>query len=103
MEWRIDLREWGSVAISTGMGAFQISGKYPLAPTASPKGRLACKTVVPACSEMHVEVTSADNGLHLVVHHSNSSKTSISLASGVVDIRAYIPFRVRVVNPSNRE
>jgi hypothetical protein len=52
---------------------------------------------------MHVEGTSADNRLHLVVHHSNSSKTPISLASGVVDIRAHIPFRVWVINPSNRE
>lgn len=102
-ERRIDLIEGGSVAISTGAGACQISGKEPRTPTASPKVRLARKTVIPARCEMHVEVTSADNGLHLVVHHSTSSKTPIALASGVVDIRAQIPFRVRVINPSNRD
>jgi hypothetical protein len=102
-ERRIDLREGVSVAVSTGAGEYQICGKGPRTPTGSPKVRLARKTVVPARSEMHVEVTSADNGLHLVVHHSNSSETPISLASGVADIRAHIPFWVRVINPSNRE
>jgi hypothetical protein len=96
-ERRIDLIEGGSVAIYTGVGACQISGKEPRTPSASPTVRLARKTVVPARSDMHVEVTSADNGLHLVVHHSTSSKDPIALASGVVDIRAHIPFRVRVL------
>jgi hypothetical protein len=100
---RIDLMEGGSVSISTGVGASQISGKAPRTATASPKVRLARKTVIPARCEMHVDVTSADSGLHLVVHHSTSSKTPIALASGVSDIRAHIPFRVRVINPSNRD
>jgi hypothetical protein len=89
--------EGGSVAISTGAGACQISGKEPRAPTASPKVRLARKTVVPARSEMHVEVTSADSGLHLVVHYPTSSKAPIALASGLADIRANILFRVRII------
>jgi hypothetical protein len=90
---RIDLIEGAPVAISTGAGECQTSEKEPRVPTASLKFRLARKTMIPARSEMHVEVTSVDSGLHLVVHHSTSSKTPIALASGVADIRAHIPFR----------
>jgi hypothetical protein len=90
--------EGESVAISTGAGACQISGKEARAPTASPKVRLARKTVVPARCVMHVDVTSAESELHLVVNQYNSSKTPISLASGVADIYTQISFRFELLN-----
>jgi hypothetical protein len=102
-ERRIDLIEGGRWPFSRGRVRATYPGRNFEPQRPHPKVRLARKTVVPARSEMHVEVTSADSGLHLVVHHSTSSNTPIALASGVADIRAKIPFRVRVIKSSYRD
>jgi hypothetical protein len=71
-------------------------------PTASMKVRLSRKTVIPPRFEAHVEVTSDSSGLYQIFHHTKPSAPAINLASGIADIRRNIPFRVRVINPTNR-
>jgi hypothetical protein len=55
----------------------------------------------PRC-EAHVEVTSAASGLYQIFHHTKPSAPAITLASGNAEIRSNVPFRVRVINPTNR-
>jgi hypothetical protein len=98
-ERRVDLNEGGSVAISSGVSACQaVTTTRP--PKPSTKVRLAHRTSIPARCEAHVEVTTAVEGLCLLKPHSKSH--SITLASGVAEVRSNVPFRVRVINPSNR-
>jgi hypothetical protein len=66
------------------------------------KNRLSRRTVIPARCEAHVEVTSAANGLYQILHHIKTSAPAVSLASGIAEIRANVPFRVRVINPTRR-
>jgi hypothetical protein len=67
------------------------------------KVRLSRCTVITARCEAHVEVTSAANGLYkILLHHTKPSTRAVSLASGIAEIRANVPFRVRVVNPTRR-
>ena len=98
-ERRVDLNEGGSVAISSGLSACQvISSEREFTP--STKVRMAHRTVVPARCEAHIEVTTAVAGL--VVLTQSSKTIAVTLASGVAEVRSNIPFRVRVLNPSNR-
>jgi RNase H-like domain found in reverse transcriptase/Reverse transcriptase (RNA-dependent DNA polymerase)/Integrase zinc binding domain/Chromo (CHRromatin Organisation MOdifier) domain/Integrase core domain len=101
-ERRVELTEGGSVAISNGLdacGAATISERQP---TPSTKVRLSRRFVIPPRCEAHVEVTTAVEGLCLLVQHSRTSTGPITLASGVAEIRSHVPFRVRVINPSMR-
>jgi hypothetical protein len=66
------------------------------------KVRLSHRTVIPARCEAHVEVTSAASGLYQILHHTKPSAPAVILASGIAEIRANIPFRVRVINPTRR-
>jgi hypothetical protein len=49
-----------------------------------------------------VEVTSAASDLYQILHHTKPSAPAVTLASGIAEIRASIPFRVRVINPTRR-
>jgi hypothetical protein len=49
-----------------------------------------------------VEVTSAASGMYQIFHHTKPSAPAITLASGIAEIRPNVPFRVRVINPTNR-
>jgi hypothetical protein len=49
-----------------------------------------------------VEVTSAASGLYQKFFHTMPSAPAITLASGIAEIRPNVPFRVRVINPTNR-
>jgi hypothetical protein len=49
-----------------------------------------------------VEVTSAASGLYHIFHHTKPSAPARTLASGIAEIRPNVPFRVRVINPTNR-
>jgi hypothetical protein len=98
-ERRVDLNEGGSIAITSCVSACQA-----LATTRelilSNKVRIAQRTVIPARCEAHVDVTTAVSGLCVLIH---SSRTQVvSLASGVADVRSNVPFRVRILNPSDR-
>jgi hypothetical protein len=98
---RVEMNEGGSVYISQGLYAcHSVSEQRQL--TASTKVRLARRVVVPARCEAHVEETTAVEGLCVLTHHSNLSAGSVLLASGVAEICPLIPFRVRVMNPSER-
>jgi hypothetical protein len=66
------------------------------------KIRLSRRTVIPARCEAHVEVRSAASGLYQILHHTKPSAPAVTLASGIAEIRANIPFRVRVINPTRR-
>jgi hypothetical protein len=101
-EKRVDLREGGSVAITTDTRMSSAASTSSREPTLSRKIRLARLTTIPARSEAHIEVTSACHGLFFVVHHSKTSAPPITLAGGVAEIRSHVPFRVRVINPTLR-
>ena len=98
-ERRVDLNEGGSIAITSG-----VSACHAVTPTReripSNKVRIAQRTVIPARCEVHVAVTTAIAGLCLLTHSSRSQV--VSLASGVADVRSNVPFRVRLLNPSDR-
>jgi hypothetical protein len=98
---RVEMNEGGSVHISQGLSACH-SVSEQRRPTASTKVRLARPVVVPARCEAHVEVTTAVEGLCGLTHHSKLSAGPVTLASGVAEICPHIPFRVRVINPSER-
>jgi hypothetical protein len=49
-----------------------------------------------------VEVASAASSLYQIFHHTKPSAPAITLASGIAEIRPNVPFRVRVINPTNR-
>ena len=38
----------------------------------------------------------------MVVHHSKPSAPTVTLARGIAEIRAQVPFRVRIINPTTR-
>ena len=101
-ERRVDLREGGSVAISTDTRFDGTTSAVSREPTPSQKIRLARRTVIPPRTESHIEVTSACNGLKLVVHHSKPTGPPVTLAWGIAEIRAQVPFRVRIINPTDR-
>jgi hypothetical protein len=101
-ERRVDLNEGGSVAISSGIGGNNAASAQTREPSASMKVRLSRRTVIPARCEAHVEVTSAASGLYQILHHTKPSAPAVTLASGIAEIRANIPFRVRVINPTRR-
>jgi hypothetical protein len=100
-ERRVELNDGGSVAISSGVSACQaVTPTRDLKP--STKVRLSRRVVIPPRCEMHVDVITATGGLCLLVHHSKPSAGPDTLASGVAETRAHVPFRVRVINPSKR-
>jgi hypothetical protein len=101
-EHRVDLSEGGSVAIASGIDAENAASPQIREPTASTKVRLSRKTVIPPQREAHVEVTSAASGLYQIFHHNKPSAPAITLASGISEIRSNVPFRVIVINPTNR-
>jgi hypothetical protein len=101
-ERRVDLNEGGSVAITSGIDADNAASAQIREPTASTKVRLSRKTVIPPQCEAHVEVTFAASGLYQIFHHTKPSAPAITLASGIAEIRPNVPFRVRVINPTNR-
>jgi Retroviral aspartyl protease len=82
-ERRVDLREGGSVAISTETRFDGTASAVSREPTPSRKIRLARLTVIPPRTESHIEVTSACNGLQLVVYHSKPSGSPGTLCSEV--------------------
>jgi hypothetical protein len=49
-----------------------------------------------------VEVTSAVSGLYQIFHHTKPSAPATTLASVIAEIRPNVPFRVRVIKPTNR-
>jgi hypothetical protein len=85
-ERRVDLRE--AVAISTGTRFDGTASAVSREPTPSRKIRLASRTAIPPRTESHIEVTSACNGLQLVVHHSKPSGPPVTLAWGIAEFRA---------------
>jgi hypothetical protein len=101
-ERRVELTEGGSVAISNGPDACGAAAASVRQPTPSTKVRLARRIIVPPRCEAHVEVTTAVEGLCLLLQHSRPSTGPVTLASGVAEIRSHVPFRVRVINPSMR-
>jgi hypothetical protein len=101
-ERRVDLNEGGSVVIASGIDAENAASAQIREPTASTKVRQSRKTVIPPRCEAHVEVTSAASGLYQIFHHTMPSAPAITLASGIAAIRPNVPFRVRVINPTNR-
>jgi hypothetical protein len=66
------------------------------------KVRISRRTVISARCEAHVEVRSAANGLFQILHSTKPSAPAVSLASEIAEIRANVPFRVRVINPTRR-
>jgi glycerol-3-phosphate responsive antiterminator len=38
----------------------------------------------------------------MVVHHAKPSASTVTLARGIAEIRAQVPFRVRIINPTTR-
>jgi hypothetical protein len=96
-ERRVDLLEEGSVAISTDTRFDGTASAMSREPTPSRKIRLAHRTIIPPRTESHIEVTSACNGLQLVVHLSKPSGPPVTLAWGIAEIRAQVPFQVRVI------
>jgi hypothetical protein len=98
-ERRVDLNEGGSIAITSGVSACQaITTTRECLP--SNKVRIAQRIVIPARSEAHVDVTTAVAGQCVLTHSSRSQV--VSLSSGVADARSNVPFRVRILNPSDR-
>jgi hypothetical protein len=65
----------------------------------SNKVLIAQLIVIPARFEAHFDVTTAVAGLCVLTHSSRSQV--ISLASGVADALSNVPFRVRILNPSD--
>jgi hypothetical protein len=98
-ERRVDLNEGEPIAITSGVSACQaVATSRECIP--SNKVRTAQRTVIPARCEAHVDVTTAVSELCVLTH---SSRTQVvSLASGVADVRSNVPFRVRILNPSDR-
>jgi hypothetical protein len=90
------------VAISNGPDACGAAAVSARQPTPSTKVRLARRTIVPPRCEAHVEVTTAVEGLCLLLQDFRPSTGPVTLASGVAEIRSHVPFRVRVINPSMR-
>jgi hypothetical protein len=72
-EKRVDLREGGSVDITTDTRLSSVASTSIREPNLSRKVRLARLTTIPARSEAHIEVTSACHGLFLVVPYFKSS------------------------------
>lgn len=101
-ERRVELREGGPVAISTDTRLSGTASAVCREPTPSRKIRIARRTVIPPRTEAHIEVTSACHGLFLVVPHSKPSAPTVTLARGIAEIRAQVPFRVRIINPTTR-
>jgi hypothetical protein len=101
-ERRVDLREGGSVAISNETRFDGTASAVSREPTPSRKNRLARRNFIPPRTESLFEVTSACNGLQLVVHHSKPSGPPFTFAWGIAEIRAQDPFRVRVINPTDQ-
>jgi hypothetical protein len=101
-ERRVDLHDGGSVAISSGLCSDSADSAQIRGQTPSMKVRLSRRTVITARCEAHVEVTSGANGLYKILHHTKPSTRAVSLASGIAEIQANVPFRVRVVNPTRR-
>jgi hypothetical protein len=101
-ERRVDLNEGGSVAISSGIGGDNAASAQTREPTASMKVCMSRRTVIPARCEAHVEVTSAASGLYQILHQTKPSAPAVTLASVIAEMRANIPFRVRVINPTRR-
>ena len=101
-ERRVELREGGPIAISTDARLSGTSSAVSREPTPSRKIRIARRTVVPPRTEAHIEVTSACHGLFMVVHNAKPSAPRVTLARGIAEIRAQVPFRVRIINPTTR-
>jgi hypothetical protein len=101
-ERRIELREGEPVAISTDTRLSGTASAVCYEPTPSRKIRIARRTVIPPRTEAHLEVTSACHGLFLVVNHSKPSAPTVTLARGIAEIRAQVPFQVRIFNPTTR-
>jgi hypothetical protein len=72
-EKRVDLREGGSVDITTDTRLSSVASTSIREPNLSRRVRLARLTTIPARSEAHIEVTSACHGLFLVVPYFKSS------------------------------
>jgi hypothetical protein len=90
------------VAISTDTRFDGTASAVSREPTRSRKIRLARRNVILPRTESHIEVTSACNGLQIVVHHSKPSGPPVTRAWGIAEIRAQFPFRVRVINPTDQ-
>jgi hypothetical protein len=101
-ERMVDLNEGGSVAIASGSDAENAASAQIREPTASSKVRLSRKMVITPRCEAHVEVTSAASGLYQIFHHTKPSAPAITLAREIAEIQPNVPFRVRVINPTNR-
>jgi hypothetical protein len=106
-EQKIILQKGGTVARAPGIGKEEC-GMTEFSDTRSPppqsKMRLAKNVMLPPRCEAHVMVESAGSGLCFL---QNSAKTyaanGVSLANGVADIRPHVPFKVRVINTSDRQ
>jgi hypothetical protein len=93
-ERRVDLHEGGSVAILSGLCNDSADSAQIREQTPSMKVRLSRRTVIAARCEAHVEVMFAANGLYQILHH---TKPAVSLASGIAEIRANVPFRFELL------
>jgi hypothetical protein len=95
------------VAIAPGIGKEECE-MTEFSDTRSPppqsKLRLAKKVILPPRCQAYVMVESAGSGLCFL---QNSAKTyttdGVSLANGVADIRPHVPFKVWVINTSDRQ
>jgi hypothetical protein len=92
-ERRVDLHEGGSVTISSGLCSDRADSAQIREQTPSMKVRLSRRTVITARCEAHVKVTSAANGLYKILYHTKPSASAVSLASGIAEILANVPFR----------
>jgi Retroviral aspartyl protease len=105
-EQKVLLQEECTVAISPGPGKEECSTaeftrKSP--PPSQSKLKLAKAIQIPPRSEARVMVTSSTSGLCFL---QNSGRTherhEISMANGVAEVQAHVPFGVRVINTSNQ-
>jgi hypothetical protein len=95
---QVDLNEGGSIAIISGINACQaIATTRERLP--SNKVLIAQRTVISARCETHFYVTTTVAGLCVLTHSSRSQV--VSFVSGVADVRSNVPFRVRILNPSD--